>query len=105
MTTRREEAIARLGAPVCARCGLMGSAQALVQGRQVKDGPLVVGLECCSAGCAVKVLDTMYDGLARIAGKKRGGVIASKQRGHRTGVWPRGRKRLGVEKRKADRDA
>jgi hypothetical protein len=100
--TAREEALRRLGAPVCAQCDALGAPRARVGG---EDTPFddVTSRDCCSATCAVALLDSMYKGVARIEGKKRSGVIALKRAGQRTGLWPRGRKQLGIEKRKAAR--
>jgi hypothetical protein len=87
---------------VCAQCDALGAPRARVGG---EDTPFddVTSRDCCSATCAVALLDSMYKGVARIEGKKRSGVIALKRAGQRTGLWPRGRKQLGVEKRKAAR--
>jgi hypothetical protein len=100
MTTPREEAVKRLGVPGCAQCGALGAPRARVTGEETPFDD-IISRDCCSATCAVALLDQMYKGLARIAGKKRSGVIALKQKGRRTGIWPRGRKQLGIEKRKA----
>jgi hypothetical protein len=45
----------------------------------------------------------MHKGIARIVNKKRRGVIALKRAGQRPGLWPRGRKMLAAEERKARR--
>ena len=102
--TAREEIIKRLGAPVCAQCGTLGAPRARVVW---EDTPFddIVSCDCCSATCAVEFLGSKYKGIARITGKKRGGVIALKRADQRVGVWPRGRKQLGIEKMKAARDA
>ena len=96
----REEAIRRLGAPACAQCGAIGAMRARVVW---EDNPFddIVSCDCCSATCAVAFLGPKYKGIARIMGKKRSGVIALKRADQRVGVWPRGRKQLGIEKRKA----
>lgn len=99
---KREEAIRRLGAPCCARCGALGEPQTRISGEETPFDDLV-NRDCCSATCAVSLLDSMWKGIARIVNKKKGGVIASKQAGKRMGTWPRGRKRLAIEKRKVER--
>lgn len=59
---------------------------------------------CCSAHCALAVLGSMHKGIARIVNKKCRGVIALKRAGQRAGLWPRGRKMLAAEERKARRN-
>jgi Tfp pilus assembly protein FimT len=59
----------------------------------------------CSARCAITYLDTMYSGTARIANMKETGVLATKQKGKRVGIWRKGRQRVDIENRRAARDA
>lgn len=103
--TTREAAVERLGAKRCSRCGVLGEALATVTGHVRSKTEAMVVRDCCSAACAVAVLEAMFCGLARIANKKRGGVIASKQNGYQVGIWPRGRKRLGIERRAEEKKA
>lgn len=100
----REQALGRLGVPRCANCDAIGEGQARLRGHVAK-GDTPVTRDCCSATCAVAVLDTMYSGTANIVNMKRRGVIALKRGGQKTGLWPRGRKRLAIEARKAARSA
>jgi hypothetical protein len=89
----------------------MGEPRARVNGWQnatTLDGSRSLGIvvleeNFCSAHCAVAFLETMQKGIARIANKKHGGVIALKRAGQRPGLWPRGRKILAVEERKMRR--
>jgi hypothetical protein len=45
----------------------------------------------------------MYDGTASIVNMKKLGVIARKNGGQGAGIWPRGRRRLAIEKRAAEK--
>lgn len=107
----RERAASLLGVPHCPVCNAMGEPRARVSGWQSittldSSGSLgFVMLEesFCSAHCAVAFLETMQKGIARIANKKRGGVIALKRAGQQPGLWPRGRKMLAAEERKMRR--
>jgi hypothetical protein len=102
--TPREEAIGRLGGPHCAHCGALGAPQVRVSGEETPFDDISVR-DCCSATCAVALLDEMWKGLARIINRKRGGVIAGKQANKQMGIWPRGHNRIAVERRKAERKA
>jgi glycerol-3-phosphate dehydrogenase (NAD(P)+) len=69
--TPREEAIGRLGGPHCAHCGALGAPQVRVSGEETPFDDISVR-DCCSATCAVALLDEMWKGLARIINRKRG---------------------------------
>lgn len=100
----RLEAAARLGVPHCVQCRKLSGAGAMILGKLTADGD-GVELAACSARCAVTYLDTMYSGTARVANTKETGVIATKQKGKRVGIWGKGRKRIAIEDRRAARDA
>lgn len=100
----RAEAAARLGVPHCAQCGKLSGAEAKIVGHP-EAGADVIERPACSARCAVTYLDTMHSGTAKFANSKRTGVIATKQKGKQIGIWPKGRKRIGIENRRAARDA
>jgi hypothetical protein len=105
-TMSRERAASLLGVPCCSACNAMGESRAQVSGWW-SAGRLGFVLSepkgCCSAHCAIAVLGSMHKGIARIVNKKHRGVIALKRAGQRPGLWPRGRKMLAAEERKARR--
>lgn len=100
----RREAISRLGVPRCAECGALEEAQASVVAHTMKGGVSEESL-CCSAKCSVSFLDRMHSGTARLMNSKKTGVIATKQPGKQIGVWPKGRRKIEVENRRAARNA
>jgi hypothetical protein len=96
--TKQQDAAIRLGAQLsCEWCGKFGTPYGAALVRRTEGGN-VSNIVCCSATCAVALLDVCFQGVARSLNKKRNRVIALKTRGRKTGIWPHGRRAIEREK-------